>query len=320
MAVSRRNLILGAGGLVLAGALPASGSEGAAISGRAFGGTWKLLLADGAGAREAAHETGAVLAGIDRAMNPFRADSSISRFNAAAHDGWHETDAALATVTATALRIAALSHGAFDPTVGPDVRRYGFGPVGGGRNGSFRDLEVAQGAVRKHVPDLTLDLCGIAKGYALDAVAARLQAVGIEHFLLEIGGEVISHGHGIHSQPWRIGIARPSGHGIHTRVQAGGLAFATSGDAVNAYMVGGRRYSHTIDPQTGEPVRNDVASVTVAAADGASADALATALTVLGPQRGLELAERLAVPALFLLRRADGVVARSNAAFDALTL
>lgn len=319
MGITRRSFVIGSGGLVLAPALSAH-AAGVALSGRAFGGPWRVVLADGARAQVATREIAAVLDAVDRAMSPFRPDSELSRFNRSARTGWQEASPAFASVTAEALRIAGLSGGAFDPSVGPAVARYGFGPIAGERAGDFRGLAAGDGTIRKDDARLSLDLCGIAKGHALDAVGVALAGIGIGDVLIEIGGEVLARGAGPDGRPWRVGIADPVAGGVHMRVRGDGLALATSGDAVNAYEVAGRRYSHTIDPRTGEPVRNAVASVTVAAPTGVMADALATALVVLGPERGLALADGLGVAALFLLRGEGAVAARSNPRFDALRI
>lgn len=320
MGITRRGLILGAGALALAATGPARATEGARLSGRAFGSTWKVVLADRTRAPAVAPAVSAVLAAIDRAMNPFRADSEISRFNRAATTVWRAAEVDFATVTAEALRVASLSGGAFDPSVGPDVARYGFGPIHGVRAGDFSGFAVEDGAIRKGDPRLSLDLCGIAKGHALDAVSARLRDAGVGDFLIEIGGEVVAQGSAPGGLPWRIGIANPIQGGVYIRVSANGFAFATSGDAINAYEFGGRRYSHIIDPPTGAPVRNDVASVTVAAQTGAIADALATALVVLGPERGLALADAQGAAALFLRRGQSGLDALANPRFEALVV
>ncbi|MCO5093574.1 FAD:protein FMN transferase [Bosea sp. (in: a-proteobacteria)] len=317
MGITRRNVVIGCGALALA--LPAEAQAGAVLSGRAFGGSWRVVLADGGRAEAAARETAAALEAIDAAMSPFRPDSELARFNRSAGTGWQEVSPAFAGVTAEALRIAGLSGGAFDPSIGPVVARYGFGPITGVRAGDYRGLAVRGEAIRKDEARLSLDLCGIAKGHALDAVRARLAGIGVGDVLIEIGGEVLARGTGPDGRGWRIGIADPVAGGVLARVSGEGLAFATSGDAINAYEVAGRRYSHIIDPRTSEPVRNAVASVTVAAPTGAMADALATALVVLGPERGLKLADALGVGAFFLLRT-DGAAARSNPRFDALRI
>lgn len=321
MRISRRDLIAGAGGALLAAALPAhAAAEGAVLSGRAFGGAWRIVLADGSRADTLSQPLGALLSAIDRTFSPFRGDSEITRFNRAATTDWQEAGEAFVSVAAEALRIASISAGAFDPSVGPNVGRYGFGPIRGRRTGDFRGFTIGAEMLRKSEPDLTLDLCGIAKGHALDAVAEFLEAEGLPDFLIEIGGEVTARGKAADGRDWRVGVADPLRGGLWASLRADGLAFATSGDAINAYETAGRRYSHMIDPATGEPVRNDVASVTVGARNGATADALATALMVLGYDRGLELAGELDLPALFILRGHGPGASRSTRRFDALRL
>jgi len=316
MAIDRRSVLGGMVGLGLLAALPARAGQAVRLSGRAFGTAWSVTLPAGAIGDEAA-AIAAMLDGIDRAMSPFRADSELSAFNRAGA-GRHPVGPDFAHVAAEALRLAAWSGGAFDPTVGPLVGRYGFGPIRGERKGDFTGLSCAGGAIGKADPALSLDLCGIAKGHALDAVAARLRRLGHDAFLIDIGGELLAAGHGPHGGPWQLGIADPLRGGVHTRLAVSGLALATSGDAVNAYEVAGHRYSHTIDPATGEPVRNPVASVSVAHASAMTADGLATAMLVLGPGRGLALAEAEGLPVLFLLRHGSGLAARASRAFTAL--
>jgi thiamine biosynthesis lipoprotein len=239
-------------------------------------------------------------------MSPFRADSALTRFNASGA-GRLEVDPDLAVVTSEALRMAVLTGGAFDPSVGPDVGRYGFGPIHGMRIGTHAGFDSDGLAISKMDSRLTLDLCGIAKGYALDLMADCIERAGFRDFVAEIGGEVAARGTDVGETPWRIGISDPlGGGGLHTILDIGALALATSGDAVNAYSVGGRRYSHIIDPWTDEPVRNSVASVSVLAATAMTADALATALLVMGPEAGIVFASARGIPVLYLLRRPDG--------------
>lgn len=305
MTLTRRRLMMLAAGAALAGTLPASASDTVRMSGRAFGTSWHVRLRGDGGSEALGRVLAAELERVDRAMSPFRADSAITRFNACPA-GWHQLDPDLSTVTAAALRIAAASGGAFDPSVGPDVGRYGFGPIRGERAGSYDDLAVKGEAIWKADSRLTLDLCGIAKGFALDQMASRIEAAGFRDFVAELGGEVLARGADAGSAPWRVGISDPVGGGVHAIVDTLGLALATSGDAVNAYSVGGRRYSHIIDPRTDEPVRNSVASVSVLADTAMSADALATALMVMGPEAGMAYASARGIPALYLLRASDG--------------
>jgi thiamine biosynthesis lipoprotein len=315
MALNRRNLLYVAAGLLVAGALPAFGKESFRLSGRAYGTFWQATLRGGGDVEALAHDLAADLARVDLAMSPFRPDSALTRFNQA-DAGLHEADPDFVVVTAEALRVAALTRGAFDPSVGPDVGRYGFGPIVGQRAGNFGGLATKGTAISKADPLLTLDLCGLAKGFALDLMAARIAGAGYRDFLVELGGEVFAAGSDTTGAAWRIGIANPLG-GLHTVIDAKGLAVATSGDAINAYEVGGRRYSHVIDPATDEPVINDVASATVLASSAMTADALSTALMVMGPEQGMAFAEAHALPALYLLRTPDGLVEVASRSFDA---
>jgi thiamine biosynthesis lipoprotein len=316
MPITRRQLLGGLAGTLALAALPAAARDTIRLSGRAFGTSWTVTLPYGMAGTEP-EAIAATLDTIDRSMSPFRADSQLSRFNAAA-TGSHAVDPALAHVAAEALRIAAWSGGAFDPTVGPLVGRYGFGPIHGERAGDFTGLSCDGARLAKADAGLSIDLCGIAKGHALDAVAARLRALGHDDFLIEIGGEILASGTGSSSRPWQLGIADPVAGGIHARLFVTNMALATSGDAINVYEVAGRRYSHTIDPNTGEPLRTAIASVSVAHPSAMTADGLATALLVLGPERGLALAEAEDLPVLYLLRGETGVTPRASRAFSAL--
>lgn len=314
MALTRRKLLSVTAGALLASALPAFGSDSVRLSGRAFGTSWQVRLRGSGNLEALAHGLVADLARVDLAMSPFRPDSELSRFNLA-DAGWHEASDDFVAVTAEALRIATLTDGAFDPSVGPDVGRYGFGPIGGRRAGGFGGFATDAAAISKADPLLTLDLCGIAKGFALDLMATRIAAAGYLDFLVELGGEVVARGTDATGAPWRIGISNPLG-GLHTVIDAKGLAVATSGDAVNVYEVGGRRYSHIIDPATDQPVVNQVASVSVLAPTAVTADALATALMVMGPETGIAFAEVHALPLLYLLRTPTGLGERASPSFD----
>lgn len=314
MALTRRTLLTAAAGAALASALPALGGEATLILGRAFGTSWQVRLRDDGVPDDLATELGAVLARVDQAMSPFRTDSEISRFNRAAA-GRHEAGADFAVVTAEALRIARLTAGAFDPRVGPAVGRYGFGPIQGPRAERSGGIEVERNAIAKTEPLLTLDLCGIAKGYALDLMADRITGAGHRDFVVELGGEVLARGSDVDGATWRIGISDPGG-GLHTVIDSGGLAVATSGDAVNAYEIAGRRYSHIIDPRTDEPVVNGVASATVLAPNAMTADGLATAMMVMGPAEGVGLADSLGLPVLYLVRASGGLREVASRAFD----
>lgn len=317
MNITRRGVLTGMAGLGALAAFPVHGMDTTRLSGRAFGTTWSVLLPR-AGGDDLAQAIPQILERIDHAMSPFRSDSELSAFNRAP-SGAVAVGADFARVTAEALRIAAISHGAFDPTIGPLVGRYGFSPIRGERKGDFTGLSTTPTTIAKTDASLSLDLCGIAKGYALDALAEHLRAQGREDFLIDIGGELLASGRNPQGDPWHLGIADPLRGGIHTKLTATNLAIATSGDAVNAYEIAGRRYSHTIDPATEEPIRNALASVSVIHGSAMSADAFATALLVLGPEAGPAWADTNDLPALFLLRNGHGGLdAIASHAFQAL--
>jgi thiamine biosynthesis lipoprotein len=153
-----------------------------------------------------------------------------------------------------------------------------------------------------------LNVDAIAPGHAVDLIAKRFEALGIVRYLIEIGGEVRGRGHSELGRPWRVAIERPEpGRPVpYAIVELDGMAVSTSGDYRSAQEVGGERLSHTLDPRSLRPVRHRLAAVSVIAPTAARADALATALTVMGPDAGLAWAEQRDIPALFLLPDANG--------------
>ena len=262
----------------------------------------------------------AVLDQVNHSMSTYLDDSEISAFNRH-DDSPFAASPALLEVAAEAERIAELSGGAFDPTVGPLVDAWGFGPAGidgppsedrvAGLLGmvGYTKLEVDRkhGLLIKALPELRLDLSAIAKGYAVDRVAAAISAAGVSDFMVEIGGEVAVRGRNGRNQVWRIGIERPNdeGRAVQTVIRLNDAALATSGDYRNFVIQNGVRLSHTIDPRIGRPIAHHLASVSVVHPSCMTADALATALEVLGPEEGLELADRLDLAALFLVREGE---------------
>lgn len=230
-------------------------------------------------------------------MSTWEPDSALSCFNRAPAESWVEAPAHLLTVAASAIDTARLTDGAFDPTVGPVVDLWGFGPPGGvaappggeqlaiARVG-WQDLVIDRDSRRLFQPGgLELDLSGIAKGYGVDLAAETLRAFGLRDFLLEIGGELRGEGVKGDGEPWWVDIERPPGAVLSEApvlVALHGLAIATSGDWRRSFEADGRRHSHTIDPRTRRPLDTDVAAVTVIHADCMQADALCTALLVLG--------------------------------------
>jgi thiamine biosynthesis lipoprotein len=322
--LTRRQVLIGATGAACLAGMPrmAAAARAQVIGGSAFGTYWRVTLPVGANIGLIKAAIGGIVDTIDWALSPFRPDSEISRFNQSSSTGWMAMDADAIRVVKEGVRIAASTGGAFDPTVGPIVGRYGFGPIKGHRTGTYRNISARGTEVRKDHPALTFDPCGIAKGFALDRIVARLDRLGVQAFLAELGGEVFARGTHPGGRDWRVGIERPTPGSVSFQriLRLSGVALATSGDSVNNFMVAGRRYSHIIDPYKAAPVNSDVASVSVIAPRAITADALATALMAMGPQSGLEFAEREGLPVLYLLRAQDGVREFASGTFSAFVV
>ena len=274
----------------------------------------------------------ALLDAINRTLSTYDPESALSAFNQSATVTWTVVPTELCEVVAGAQEIGSRSGGAFDITVGPLVNLWGFGPgeivVEPPSGALIEDIlrrvgheslktDCGRPAMKKTIPDLYVDLSAYAKGYAVDRVAALLIELGVENYLVEIGGEMRVRGLNARAERWAIAIERPtaSSRTVQTVVRLTDAALATSGDYRNFFEHGDIRYSHTIDPRTGWPVRHSLASVTVIAAEAAYADAMATALLVLGPEDGMALAERERIAALFLIRSGDKVEQRMTSRF-----
>jgi thiamine biosynthesis lipoprotein len=260
---------------------------------------------------------------VDAHMSTFRADSDVRALDRAQAGVWVPMSSHTREVVDDARRIHALSGGAFDPTVGELVSLWGFGPAhrqarlpteqliaaARGRGGMHGiEVDAAAGALRATRRGATLDLSGIAKGYAVDLVAAALERAGIASYLVDVGGELRAGGAPARGGPWHVGIEHPvpGSRAVQMAVVLDEEAISTSGDYRNFFQRGGQRYSHTIDPRTGHPVRHRLASVSVIAPNAMEADALSTAFMVLGPDEGLALARQLDVAALFLSHGTGG--------------
>ncbi len=271
---------------------------------------------------------------VDRAMSTYRDDSELSRFNRHASTEPFLLSAETFAVFAAAQAVSEASGGAFDITVGPLVRAWGFGPakpaappdpetiasLPASAGWEHLVLDPEQRSARKMLPGIECDLSAIAKGRAVDLAAEALSRLGHDNHLVEVGGEVRASGLNGAGKPWRIGIERPDGkgRGVQRILPLSGNAMATSGDYRNFREIDGKRYAHVIDPRSGLPAAHRAASVTVLHRSAMWADAYATALLTLGATAGLELAEREGLAALFLLRRADGGFDElASPAFDA---
>ena len=277
----------------------------------------------------------AALEQVDSRMSTYISDSELSRFNR-----WRETTPfPVSGPTFEAFRLALeaseVSACAFDITVGPLVETWGFGPGGRrlqqpsdaeirellGVTGYRRlELDLSAQTIRKTLPEIYCDLSGVAKGYGVDRVAAALDELGATHYMIEVGGEIRTRGRNLEGRAWQLAIESPTAtRAVHRVVPVSGAALATSGDYRNHYDLEGQRVSHTIDPRVGRPVEHSLASVSVVHSQCALADAFATALMVLGPDEGWQLAVRENLAVLFLIRDSEaGLIERMSPAFDDL--
>jgi len=278
----------------------------------------------------------AALDEVDQSMSTYKPESQLSRFNRHRSGEPFAFSADVIGVFLLAQEVSEASGGAFDVTVGPIVNAWGFGPVKQARPPTDAELaaaragvgyrllaiDAASGTIAKARPDMYADLSAIAKGFGVDQVARALDARGIERYMVEVGGEVRVKGRNAAGVPWQVGIERPDETAQRAQlvVPMTNVSMATSGDYRNYYEKDGRRFSHEIDPTTGYPIRHRLASVTVLAPECAFADAYATALLVLGPERGHALALEKGLAAYFIERRPEGgFVERQTPAFAALT-
>ena len=259
---------------------------------------------------------------VDGLMSQYRPGSELSQFNRYNETTPFAVSDETFEVLAEAHRISAWTDGAFDITVGPLVEAWGFGVASEMEPPSDAEVEelrsrlgfarlrlnVEAHTVQKDEPLLEGDLSAIAKGYAVDRVAEALELAGFPRYMVEVGGEVRTGGSNDAGTPWRIAVQRPDSHepSFQMTVPLTNAAMATSGDYRNFYEWEGRRVSHTIDPRTGRPLEHTLASVTVVTRWCMTADAVATALLVLGPEEGYRFAVANDVAALMLVRRADG--------------
>lgn len=291
MTLTRRAFISTA---LAASALPARAGGTVTLGGGAFGSYWRLTLPQGVDPAPLSTRIAAIIEDVDLTFSPFRAASALSRFNLSG-----ETEIPLKghfrEIAALSLDIASETGGAFDPTVGPLVARYGFGPIAGDRPGTWEGLGLT-GPTLNRLPGLTLDFCGIAKGHALDRIRAAAGELGYQSAMIDLGGEIASLGRHPDGRPWRVAL-----DGAALAFEPGAQTIATSGLTAQSYQVGANTYGHIIDPRKGGPADAGLLSVSVFDRSATRADAIATALFALGPEDGPALAEARALDAVFLM-------------------
>lgn len=323
----RRRLLLGTlGATALAACQRPDGGQQAGrlhLTGATMGSTYNVKLERaGQPMERVADAVEAALQAVDERMSRFRPASELNVLNEAAAGISIPLSPELFTVLTAAQEVSRWSAGAFDVTVAPAVEAWGFGVnqqrrvPAAQQMAEQRDrvgwralrLEAAHRTATKQHAGVLADLGGIAKGYGVDAVALALEGLGIGDYMVEVGGEVRTRGVNAAGEPWQIGVEQPDAMPQRARhiVPLSRRSMATSGDYRIYFEQDGRRFSHEIDPSTGAPIAHRLCSVTVVADDCMRADALATALIVLGSERGFELAERSSIAAHFIERIAPG--------------
>ena len=242
-------------------------------------------------------EIEAELKKVDQSLSPFNKTSIISQVN---RNEDPITDNMFREVFTLAENISQETEGAFDITVAPLVNEWGFGFKKGVEPtrqvidslkyivGYQKVKLTPKNYVQKQDPRIMLDCSAIAKGYGCDVVARLLRKNGINDYMIEIGGEIVTRGFNQKQEPWRIGVNKPTDDSLNTSqelqtvLNVTDIAMATSGNYRNFYYKNGKKYAHTIDPKTGYPVQHNILSATVLAKNCATADAYATSFMVLG--------------------------------------
>ena len=304
------------------------------FAGQSMGTDWSVRLVAPTGRTRAEFQAAIddELAQIIALFSHWKPTSELSRWNAAPPGFWAVSEPFWSVLNA-AMDLADDTDGAVDPTLGALVDLWGFGPPGA-RTGLPTDEEIAaalsisgwqslrlnrEARAVQQVGGMKLDLSGIAKGHAVDRVSERLTALGATSHLVEIGGELRGAGVKPDARPWWTELqAAPGAPGPRTLAALFDIAVATSGDWVRSFNVFGQSYGHTLDGRTGRPLTRGLASVSVFAETAIRADALATALMVMGPEEGPAYAAATDLAALFVMRGAGGMTEHLSPALLAM--
>jgi len=293
-------------------------------AGEIMGGPWQLRHVPVAGVDpdDVARAALRAMRLVDQKMSTYKTNSDLMQVNAAPVRSWHPIPDDLHRVLACADAVSRKTDGAFNIALGGLVNAWGFGPDETPQiapNDMAQRAAAAQAAIgafalRQNPPSIwknapvTLDLSGIAKGFAVDQAAAAVRAMGIDNFLIEAAGEIFASGTRPNGDPWRVGLELPVPDKVvvFDHITLDGMSAATSGEYRNLREIDGEVYSHTISPLTGCPIKGDLLSVTVVHECCMKADAFATALYVLGPDAGPKFAVAHNLAALFLIRDKNG--------------
>lgn len=326
-------------GLCLAGCEQPPEYELAKFSGRTMGTTYHITVVSdadvslGIDTEALQREVDQQLELINQLMSTYIPDSELMVFNHSEVGQWSELSEPLLEVLKISRDISEASAGAFDITVGPLVNLWGFGPemrpekvptdaelAAARALTGYHKLEIQGGKARRTAP-VFIDLSAVAKGYGVDWIARLLTEQGIANYMVEIGGEVRVKGHSPRGGNWRIAVEQPSmlAGSAAKALSLSDHAIATSGDYRNYFEVDGVRYSHTIDPATGRPITHKLVSVTVVADTAARADAWATALNVLGPEKGMQVAEKEQLAVYMIIKNDTGFTESQSSLFSQFT-
>lgn len=274
---------------------------------------------------------------LDAILSTWRADSELSHLNRAPVGSAVAVSATLFDAIDKANRVSALTSGAYDITVSPLVNLWGFGPHKvSNRVPSDAEISLARQRVGwqqlvlnqaqktvTRLADVEMDLSSVGEGVACDELAALLAQLGVENYSLSVAGAVLTNGTRADGMPWQIAVEKPDATGaIQHRLNVRDVAMASAGSYRNYRELDGMRFSHIIDARNGLPITHNGVQVTVitqgASMDATYADALDTALEVLGPAEGFALAEKLHIAALFIEKTEHGFVESPTSAFVAL--
>ena len=287
------------------------------LAGNTMGTSYRIVYLDNQ-ERDFKNEIDSILVLFNQSLSTYIPDSELSVFNKS-DSLVFELPYFLPVLEASKL-IYEKTSGAFDPTVGPLVNLWGFGPEGPHLKDSinisnllplvgFNNVEFTEEMVKKLKSGIYLDFSAVAKGYGVDVISDFLISKGIENLLVEIGGELFAKGVNENGELWKIGVNRPEDLGradeLYSIIALDNKGMATSGNYRNYYEADGIKISHTIDPFTGKPVRHGLLSATVLAADCMTADAIATALMVMGTESAIALQDKEKDFEIFLIYNDD---------------
>ena len=302
-------------------------STATVLDGKTMGTFWRVSVigVDEAKAQALRAKVQAQLDADDRLLSTWKNDSALMRFNHAADTRPWPVSEAMADIVTLSLRIGAKTHGAMDITVGPLVNLWGFGqdkqPVATpdaqaiaaakARTG-LQHLQVINQSGRqflqKDIPDLFVDLSTVGEGYAADHLARLMEQEGISRYLVSVGGALVSRGMNGEGKPWRVAIQKPTDreNAVQAIVDINGHGISTSGSYRNYYELDGKRISHVIDPQTGQPITHKLVSVTVIAPTALEADGWDTGLMVLGPEKAQQVVREEGLAVYMIVKEGEG--------------